>query len=198
MAFTRKIWLASILLFAEMASAGTKVSFDFEPTHPYSAPCPRSPFIVLPEPSPFFADLKEVTKHGLLQYRRGKNVVQSFPKELEINISFLPAPLLARCGPKFDPGTLRFHVEWQNGTQNRQAIGTVVQEKTARLDTWCEENCIRSWNYELRIDSEEIPLTSSLLIRVDSETGVPIVEYVGKLTQVEHREMLTSNPSPAP
>lgn len=196
----RAIWTGALLLIlVEAASAGTnKVSLDFESTNPYSAPCPHSPFIVLAELSPFFKDLKEVKKHGSVQYRRGKDVVQSFPKELEVKISFLPSPLLTRCGPAFDPATLRFHAEWHNGTQKQQAAGIVVQAEAVPAGIWCEDNCLGWWEYELRIDSEDIPLTSSLLIRVDSEDRVPIVEYVGKLTHVEPRNLLMSSLWPAP
>lgn len=199
----KSTWTISVLILVllawQIAVAGAKkVTLDFEPTHPASPPCLRSPFIVLLEESPFFKDLKEVKKRKLLEYHHGKEVVQTFPDELEIKVNFLPVPLLERCGYTFDPANLVFHVEWQDKSQSRQATGTFVQSEIARPVTWCEDNCLGAWEYELRIDSQDIPLTSDLLIQINSENGVHVAEYVGKLAHIESSNMLTSTLSPSP
>jgi hypothetical protein len=46
---------------------------------------------------------------------------------------------------------------------------------------WCEERCVVRWSYELRIDSQNVPLQNDLVIKIEAQDGTRLAEYVGKL-----------------
>jgi hypothetical protein len=196
--------LALVLIMNAMtASAGKKrVTLDFQPAHPPSSPCLKSPFISWEESDLFFKGVKQVKSNHGVEYCRGNDIVQIFPDELTINVVFWHVPqLFGTCGAGFqvDPATVRFHAEWRNGSQTRTAKGTVIQSEPAKIGTvWCEDGCTESWQYQLRIESDNVSLEDTLVIRMDGEDGSPVAECIGNVAAVDAERTSAANLAPLP
>ncbi len=91
--------------------------------------------------------------------------------------------------PTFDPAKLKFHVEWQNGSQAVPAKGNFVAQELSP-QTWCEDKCAGHWVYALRMDSEDVPLQNNLVLTIETEGGTRLAKYVGKLstTKVQQQQ----------
>jgi hypothetical protein len=135
----------------------------------------------------FFQDLKQVKAQGTTEYRHGKDVVATFPDELTLRVEIARGlTTMPMCGvtPNFDSATVQVRAEWWNGSQRIAAKGTVVRTDWEASAIWCEDSCGGYWEYELRINSENVPLKDRLVVRVDTENGAPIAEYVGELQTI--------------
>lgn len=193
-------------LFLIPARAGEKVSgLGFQPAQGQKVPCLFQPFSVAQRQDPFFRGLEQVRKRGKLQFRRGRDVVSNFPDALTIWVDFRNGPTaLSRCSalPAFDPAKLKFSVQWKNGSQISPAEGKFLVSEESSPETWCEDNCSARWSYELRIDSQNVPLTDELVIRIDAENGTSLAEYVGKIGKADSQTpplpMQVTNLAPAP
>lgn len=64
---------------------------------------------------------------------------------------------------------LQFRVEWQIGQQVVPAKGTVAVSERLSPQPWCENRCAGLWEYELRIDSQDVPLQSQLAVTIETE-----------------------------
>jgi len=200
---SKAVIVVGLFFYALTASAGKKrVTFDFQPTHPPSSPCLNSPLISWEESDSFFKDVKQVKTKGALEYRKGNHIIHNFPDEMVVHIVFLRGHwLFGTCGAgfRFDPATVSFHAEWRDGPQTRTANGTVVQSDPSKVvRIWCEDGCVETWEYQLRIESENVPLLDSLVIRMDGENGSRLAEYVGKATAIAVEQTRSPNLSPAP
>ena len=71
-------------------------------------------------------------------------------------------------------------MEWKHDFQVVRAEGSFVVSEEAP-QTWCEDRCSGHWIYELRIDSQNVPLQDDLVIRIEAEDGTRLAEYVGRL-----------------
>src|SRR5437763_12251863 len=166
--------LAFLVALLSPASAGKKiVGLNFQPRHSSNVPCLFQPFFVAQQSDPFYKDLKEVKTKGRPEYRRGRNVVTNFPDTTIIWIHFWRGPAaLGRCSalPFFDPAKIKFHVDWHDGFHSDPAQGRFVASEESSPETWCEDSCSGQRNYELRIDSQNVPLTDQLVIRIEAKT----------------------------
>ena len=148
-------------------------------------PCLSQPFQIWHWPDPiFFKDLKQVkSKPGTRQYRRGRDLVDNFPDSTDITVEFWPGlPEFKACSalPPFDPANVKFHLEWKHDAQIVPAKGTFFVSEESQ-QPWCEDNCSGRWTYQLRIDSQDVPLHDNLIIRIEAEDGTRLAEYVGEL-----------------
>jgi hypothetical protein len=179
------------------AQAGQKkiTGLTFQPSSISQTPCAFSPIHISQEPNAFFQDLKQVKAKGMTEYRHGKDVVATFPDELTLRVEIARGvTTIPTCGVKqnFDSATVRFRAEWWDGSQRIAAKGTVVRTDWEAPAIWCEDSCGGYWEYELRIDSENVPLKDRLVVRVDTENDTPIVEYVGELNTNDLQQMQSS------
>jgi hypothetical protein len=123
------------------------------------------------------------SKPGTRQYRRGRDLVESFPDSTDITVEFWPGlPEFKACSalPPFDPANVKFHLEWKHDAQIVPAKGTFFVSEESQ-QPWCEDNCSGRWTYQLRIDSQDVPLHDNLIIRIEAEDGTRLAEYVGEL-----------------
>ena len=121
---------------------------------------------------------------GKSEYRKGRNIVANYPDLITVRVWFsLDLAGINSCGalPRFDPAKLRFLVEWQNNSQLVPANGKFLVSETLP-QTWCEDRCSKHWTYELRIDSQDVPLQSDLVVTIETVDGARLAKYVGKLS----------------
>jgi len=191
------VLLPLTLTLLTSAPAGQKkiTGLTFQPSQNSQIPCAYSPIRISQEPNAFFQDLKQVKAKGMTEYRRGKDVVAIFPDEVTLRVEIARGPAtLPTCGvnPNYDSATVQFRAEWWDGSQRIAAKGTVVRTDWEAPAIWCEDSCGGYWEYELRIDSENVPLKDRLVVRVDTTNGTPVAEYVGELNTNDPQQMLSS------
>ncbi len=124
----------------------------------------------------FFINLRrEDTRSGTL-YRRGNDVVTSFPKQLQLRLVISDAP----CEPTQHPGTrvyltdemirsLRLSFYWKRGLVMRPARGVAAGRlEISPVTTYYQGSDPPPQRYEWLIDfdvpSEGVPLTDSLVL----------------------------------
>ena len=145
---------------------------------------------IWPAPDPYFENLTQRKIRGIPQYRRGNNIVASFPDSTTVLVVFWQdLSALSACGTAFDPARLKFYLLWNNDSQTIPANVKSVFVRKSLPQNWCEYKCSTRWTYELKIDSQDVPLHNDLLLRIESEDGGRLAEYVGKLS---------AEPPPAP
>jgi len=178
--------ISSLTLVATAWAASRTVNgLDFQLSAPPKQQCAFQPFHVWQEPDSFFRDLKQVKSKGALQYRRDRDIVASYPDSTTVRVEIrLGVPELSSCSilPPFDPAKLKFHIEWRSDSRTAPANGKVVQWQDSSAQPWCEDKCAGRWVYELRIDSQDVPLQDNLVIRIEAQDGSRLAEYVGKLS----------------
>jgi hypothetical protein len=177
---TAVVVLSAALITVAAAREKKVYGLVFEAVRPLKAPPVSCYFLILQGADPFFKNLKQVKSKGSVEYRRGHDVVTDFPDSITARVFFRPSDL-SNCGalPAFDPARIKFRVEWQNGTQIVPAKGTEIKHEL-RPGVWCENNCVGTWIYELRIDSQNVPLNDNLVIKIEAEDSTQLVEYIGK------------------
>ena len=180
------------MLISEVWAGGKTVNgLSFQLSPQPKAPCLFQPFHIRQDSDPFFKDLKQVKSKHTLQYRRGNNVVANFPDSITIRVAFWKAVAeFNSCNPlpAFDPAKLKFRVEWKNDSQIVPANGKFIQFEESLPQTWCEDKCAGGWEYELRIDSQNVPLQDDLVIRIEAQDGTRLAEYVGKLSTADSQQ----------
>jgi len=192
---SRQSYLLVVLFLALIATgwaASKRVNgLNFQLSPPPKQQCVFQPFHVWQEPDSFFKDLKQVKSKGALQYKRGRDLVASYPDATTVRVEFgrLGVPEFNSCSvlPPFDPAKLKFHIEWRSDSRTTPANGKVVQWQDSVAQPWCEDKCAGRWVYELRIDSQDIPLQNDLVIRIESQDGSRLAEYVGKLSTAKQQ-----------
>jgi hypothetical protein len=198
-----RVSLALLAILVTPALAENKIDgLIFRPTQTFGLNCPNGPFWVSQEPSPFFKQVTRTKTHGVEQVHRGQEVIEQFPDELTVIVESWPSsePLQTSmpgvCPINFgiDPLTIKFRAEWRAAGTTTIAKGIVVQSKLLDPGPWCEDNCEGSWEYELRIDSQGVPLRDTLVISVDANDGTHLAEYIGALGSAT--EKVTHAPLP--
>ena len=179
--------LSAMLISEAWGGDKTVNGLSFQLSPPPKAPCLFQPFHVWQEPNPFFKNLKQVKGKQSLQYRRGDDIIANFSDSMTIRVWFwkgVSVSAFNSCSalPAFNPARIKFQAEWKNDSQTVPAKGNFVQSEQASPQTWCEDKCVDGWIYELRIDSENVPLRDDLVIRIEAQDGTRLAEYVGKLT----------------
>ena len=157
---------------------------SFETSQQSKAVCGSNYFYIWHEADPLFKNLKVVKSKGTLHYYRGHEAVASFPDSTIVRVFWRTPSAINMCSPlpKFDPAQVRFHVEWIDNGQVVPAKGTVVKSEQVAPSAWCEDNCVDAWSYQLRIDSQDVPLNDILAIRIEAQDGTRLAEYIGKLS----------------
>ena len=176
---------SAVLISKAWAGGKTVDGLTFQLSPQPKVPCLIQPFQIWHAPDVFFKGLKQVTSKGTLQYRRGHDIVANFPDSTTVIVELwqgLRGFISCSTSPAFDPARVKFHVEWKNDSHTVSANGKFVVSEESSPQTWCEDNCAARWTYELRIDSEGVPLQDSIVVRIETEDGTRLAEYVGKLS----------------
>jgi len=186
----------SALFIGEGLAAGAKTvtGLKFELSPPPKELCLYQPFQVRHEPDAFFKNLKQIKGKGATQYRRGHSTVANYPDSTTVRVELLQGlPELNSCIPlpAFDPANLKFDVQWEKDSQIVRATGKFVVSKESSPRTWCENTCTALWVYELRIDSQDVPLQSNLVLTIATQHGTQLAKYVGKLStaKIEQQQL---------
>jgi hypothetical protein len=173
------------------AAAKTVQGLDFELSPPPKQPCLSQPFYVWHEPDAFFSNLKEVKAKGGREYHKGHDTVANYPASLTVRVELWQGLTGSNsCLPltAFDPGSLKFLAQWQKDSQLVPAAGIFLVSEQSSPPTWCEDMCTAAWVYELRIDSQDVPLRSNLVLTIATREGTPLAKYVGKLSTTRINE----------
>ena len=176
--------LSATLITVAFARQKKVYGLGFEPAKQANAVCGSSYFYIWHEADPLFKNLKVVKSKGTLHYYRGHEAVASFPDSTIVRVFWRTPSTINVCSPlpKFDPAQVRFYVEWRDNGQVVPANGTFVKSEQVAPAAWCEDNCVDAWVYQLRIDSQNVPLHDTLAIRIDAQDGTRLAEYIGKLS----------------
>jgi len=140
----------------------------------------------------FFKDLVKIERKGATEFRRGSQIIRTFPEtvSLEIDVWANPCDSSSIAGSSAPPSAevfeeLKFQLEWDL-SGDRMPV-KVIETKIAN-EPWTE--LTQHWHYTLRVESDGIPLDSGLMIKGTS-TGL-IVEFRSGLTAIEHTNDETS------
>jgi len=186
--------LAACLAFLSAqvwARAKAVNGLDFQLSPPQKEHCLSQPIRVSHERDVFFKDLKEVQSKPTTQYRRGKDIVVNYPDSTTVRVELWQGlPELNSCLvlPRFDPAKLQFRVEWQIGPEVAPAKGTFVVSEPVSPQPLCEDRCAGLWAYELRIDSQDVPLQSQLVLTIETQDGTRLAKYLGRLSTAKRSE----------
>jgi hypothetical protein len=184
----------SALLVSEAWAGKTVNGLIFQLLPPPAKQCLYQPFHVWHEPDAFFKGLKQVKTKGTQQYRKGHDIVANYPAYTTVRVEFWQGlPEMNSCSPllpAFDPAKLKFHVEWQNASQIVPVKGNFSVSEELSPQTWCEDKCTGRWVYELRMDSQDVPLQSNLVFTIETEEGTRLAKYVGKLSSAKVQQQV--------
>lgn len=142
----------------------------------------------------FFKDLKRRETSRGIEFRRGADVVQFFPKELSVRILIREFPChvgLTQVSPLLmtteKMSSLRFAAFWKQGMQMRpvenltrptfyrrreQPTALVGVPVTIQRDTWV---------YEFTVSSRDVPLTDDLILEIFNQDGTRVVRVSARL-----------------
>lgn len=144
---------------------------------------------------PGWKHLKEVKVNGVKKFRRGKVVIENYPEEITLSLtyglfeSYSPTAKSAYdCTPTWDPAKVQFSAAWRNTTRTVTAKGVQLNAEWHDPGVWCESKCrgyCGYWTYEIRLDSENIPLGDELQVTVHTEDGRVASVLDGRLEAVD-------------
>ena len=138
----------------------------------------------------FFRGIQTKRKNGEPVYRKKGKVITVFPRRLTVYIDAGfdrctgPGPKdCDRCDFRFSASfmdSLRFEAYWKHGFDTQKAeLGVLSTEKSNDLSRLAPN--AELWKYALSIESENVPLTDSLVIIVLSPDGRVVSRLSGKL-----------------
>ena len=156
-----------------------------------------APFSLAQQPADYFQNVQKNTVNGSIRFERNGEILRNFPDELTIDFKYSPTHSLGFCTaavPPFNPEKIKFKAVWRNGAQISPAEGTFVLSERQVPGIWCEDRCVASWIYELRINSADVPLIDQLEVTVETESGSRIAQFTGKLGE-ERDPQNTHSPS---
>jgi hypothetical protein len=123
----------------------------------------------------FFHRFARKDKHGVPQFRRKAEIVETYPDSIDLEIwpgasEDAPWELGGAVVPRkyiqpIEMSDLRFHLKW-SGTETRD-LGEV---KSERLTSYWLEQMPREW-YLLRVPAKNVPLADNLEIRILSSAS---------------------------
>ena len=188
---TRRVYILlfslQVLLIPAFAGKKKAVVLGFHPAHGSKSSCRFQPFTLAQQRDQFFRDLQLVRVKGKPQYQKNGEAVTNFPDTTIVKVLFWRGPAgLDACTelPVFDPSKINFHVEWREGPRGAPAQGRFIESREPWREIWCENSCSGGqWTYELRIDSQNMPLPDELVIRIEAADGTRLAEFIGKVTE---------------
>lgn len=150
--------------------------------------------------------LKEVKLNGVKKLRHGKVVVENYPQEITLHLMYWLYGLFESYSlgdkkrhdrtPTWDPAKVHFSAAWRNRSGTVTAKGVQLNAQHLVSEIWCEQmRCPAYWTYEIRLDSENIPIGDELVVTVHAEDGKVVSVLTGRLEQVNESAIPTS-PSP--
>lgn len=143
------------------------------------------------ESGDFFEGLEVRTTQAGLQFRKGRQAVELFPREVTVNVQVLTS----RCVGPPDPhqlqpnfnldkkfiSSLQFEGFWQRGLERREADLGLFSSGVARRDRFENHFGVTGWDYVLRIRCPSVPLTDSLTVEILSSDGERLGRFPLKL-----------------
>ena len=137
---------------------------------------------------PSWKHLKEVKVNGVKKFRRGKVVIENYPEEITLRLtyglfeSYSPtAKPVHDCTPTWDAAKVQFSAVWRNASRTVKAKGMQLNAEWHDPGVWCESKCRGYWTYEIRLDSENIPIADELEVTVHTEDGRVVSVLAGRL-----------------
>jgi len=152
---------------------------------------------------PGWKHLKELKVNGVKKFRRGKVVIENYPEEITLSLtyglleSYSPTAKSAYdCTPTWDPAKVQFSATWRNTTRTVTAKGVQLNAKQHVAEIWCEQmRCRAYWTYEIRLESENIPIRDELVLTIHAEDGKVVSIIAGRLEEVDN-SMVPTLPLP--
>ena len=187
------IVLAVCVPLATAKRKRTDLRFNVRPTN-------SCEFWAEADQDPNWSGLERVNVKGILKFRHGDSILENYPDEIRLHVTYgqvadNPLPNQHRCASSFDPAHLQFKAFWKTDGVESPAVGTLLNSEWHPPGPWCETTCHQYWTYEIRIDSENIPITSELTLTLHAPDGKAISRLVGRLETVEVPDR-TTLPSP--
>jgi hypothetical protein len=126
------------------------------------------------------AKLRKKRSASGTEFHRGKNVIESFPDEVmvELTVTDCTSPNAVPVGRDI-LGAMQFAAEWRRGTEERPVGGLYVPRARSR-DGWPESRDTVQV-FELSIQSADVPLTDQLVLTVSSSDGKKVAQFVAGL-----------------
>ena len=147
-------------------------------------------FWVEADQDPNWGGLERVKVKGVIKFQHGVSILENYPDEIRLHLTYgqvadNPFRNQHRCASSFDPAHLQFNASWKTDGVESPAVGTLLNSEWHPPRPWCETTCHDYWTYEIRIDSENIPITSELTLTLHAQDGKTISSLVGRLEAVE-------------
>jgi hypothetical protein len=143
------------------------------------------------ESGDFFEGLEVRTTEAGLQFRKGQQAVELFPREVTVNVRVLtsrcvgpPDPHQPQPNFNFDKkfiSSLQFEGFWQRGLQRREADLGLFSSGESRTDRFENRFWLNGWDYVLRIRCPSVPPTDSLTVVILSSVGERLGRFPLKL-----------------
>lgn len=194
----------TVLLFAVGFSAISCTEASAKPKNLYLVVLAKDGcfFWVDAEPRPVWQHVKRVKVNGSTKFRHDNSLIQHYPEEIRLHLTFYPQSGLS-FGPKptrpctagFNPAKMRFSASWRHHSTTTIATGALLNTQWHAPAPWCELNCTDHWTYDIRLDSTNVPIEDELLMDIKAEDGTVVSHLSG---QLEYFEEQTAPIAPAP
>lgn len=147
------------------------------------------------ESGDFFEGLEVKNTQAGLQFRKGQQSVEYFPREVIVIVRVSTSQCVGPPDPHdFHPdftfdqnfiSSLQFQAFWQRGFESRRADLGLFSSGEGRRDSF-ERNFSVNWRvYVLKIRCPNVPLTDSLTVVILSSDGKRVGRFALKLGTVE-------------
>ena len=189
--------LLIVLLHSQVGFAGKKKTGDLS-VHLIQIDGCDAIFLTVQEPSPFLKNVEEVKVNGAVRFRQGSTLLENFPDDITLNVTYRSDPGGIFRGQRapcktFDPGAVKIAPKWKSNTGTTIANGAMSAKKLPP-EPMCETTCAESWVYTLAIESRNIPLTNDLVLTIDADDGTHIATLRGGLGPLT----MAITPAPVP
>ena len=141
---------------------------------------------------PSWKNLKKTKVNGVAKLRHGQVLVEYYPEEITLNLMYgllddysQSSRPERQCVSAWDPRKVQFSAAWRNPSRTVPAKGVQLNTKWHDPGVWCESNCRGYWTYEIRLGSENIPITDELQVTVHTEDGRVASVLAGRLEAVD-------------
>lgn len=130
----------------------------------------------------FFTNLQKVQTGSIVEFRKGPNVITTFPEKIAVNLSASGFAFERDCRDKTAPvetvgkvalmKSLQFETFWQHGS---------VTTPATILSRQMPSNPIMFGSYTLSVRSGDVPLTDHFVVQIVDGTGREIVSFSAAL-----------------
>lgn len=143
------------------------------------------------ETDPSWKNLKKVKVNGVAKLRHDRVLVEYYPAEITLKLTYgldgysWASRVGGQCASAWDPRRVQFSAAWRTASRTVIAKGLQLNAEWHGPGVWCESKCRGYWTYEIRLDSENIPITDELQVTVHTEDGRVASVLAGRLEAVD-------------